>query len=74
MENLQEEFVSEMNQSEIRTEAGQSENCKYHVVGALEGELTIPVDEEWRSGYDTIIIMIITIFNPSKLQLLQGQC
>ena len=28
MENLQEEFVSEMNQSEIRTEAGQSENSE----------------------------------------------
>ena len=56
------------------TEAGQSENRKYHVVGALEGELTIPVDEERRSGYDTIIIITITIFNPSELQLLQGQC
>ena len=28
MENLQEEFVSEMNQSETRTEAGQSENSE----------------------------------------------
>ena len=28
MENLQEEFVSEMNQSETRTEASQSENSE----------------------------------------------
>ena len=43
MENLQEEFVSEMNQSEIRTEAGQSENSDAAVAANVPPKQIEPI-------------------------------